>query len=87
MLILVIHISFKSIYECVNPTMRSQHRSSEDMDQTETTHLPNDYPSPSEVPTLPMRSGMRRNLIEHYNLNFNEMVNPELPSPNKITRF
>lgn len=62
-------------------------RSSEDLDDTEHTHLPNDYISPNDVPTLPLRSG-RRNLVDHYNnLNFNEMINPDLPSPNKITRF
>lgn len=62
-------------------------RSSED--ETDHTHLPNEYQSPSEVPTLPLRSG-RRNFIEHYNLNFNEfneIVNPNISSPNKITRF
>lgn len=56
-------------------------------DDTSQTHI-NEYLSPSEVPTLPLRGGGgRRNLIEHYNLNFNEIVNPDLPSPNKITRF
>ena len=73
----------QSIYECVNPTMRTR-SSDEDGSQIHT----NEYLSPSEVPTLPLRGGGgRRNLIEHYNLNFNEMINPDLPSPNKMTRF
>ncbi|CRL02039.1 CLUMA_CG015376, isoform A, partial [Clunio marinus] len=75
-------ISEPSIYECVNPTLRT--RSTED--ETSQTNV-NEYLSPSEVPTLPLRGGGRRNLIEHYNLNFNEIVSPELPSPNKMTRF
>lgn len=55
--------------------------------ETEHSNIPNiEYVSPSEVPTLPLRSG-RRQFIEHYQLNFNEVVNPELPSPNKMTRF
>jgi hypothetical protein len=72
----------QSIYECVNQAMRG--RSVED--DTDHTHIPNEYLSPSEVPTLPMRGG-RRNFIEHYNLNFNEIVNTDMPSPNKMTRF
>lgn len=72
----------QSIYECVNPTMRTR----SNVDDTSQTNI-NEYLSPSEVPTLPLRGGTRRNLIEHYNLNFNEMINPDLPSPNKMTRF
>lgn len=62
-------------------------RTRSNVDDLSQTHLNNEYLSPSEVPTLPLRGGGRRNLIEHYNLNFNEMVNPDLPSPNKMTRF
>lgn len=74
-------ISEPSIYECVNAGMRTR----SNVDDTSQTHINDSYLSPSEVPTLPLRGG-RRNLIDHYNLNFNEMV-PDLPSPNKITRF
>ncbi|XP_070500299.1 protein bride of sevenless [Chironomus tepperi] len=74
-------ISEPSIYECVNPTLRSR-SIGEESDQT---NLPNDsYLSPSEAPTLPLRSG-RRNM--QYSLNFNEIINTNLPSPNKMTRF
>ncbi|CAG9806009.1 unnamed protein product [Chironomus riparius] len=74
-------ISEPSIYECVNPTMRSR-SIGEESDQT---NLPNEsYMSPSEVPTLPLRCG-RRSM--EYNLNFNEIINPNLLSPNKMTRF
>lgn len=57
--------------------------------ESDLTNLPIEYQSASECPTLPLRgNGIRsRNFIEHYNLNFNEIVNPTLPSPNKITRF
>lgn len=65
----------------MNPTLRSR-SIGEESDQT---NLPNEsYMSPSEVPTLPLRSGRR---TMQYNINFNEIINPNLPSPNKMTRF
>ncbi|KAG5680396.1 hypothetical protein PVAND_009905 [Polypedilum vanderplanki] len=76
-------ISEPSIYECVNPVMRPR-----SIDESDMTNIPNDFLSASECPTLPLRSNNRaRNFIEHYNLTFNEIVNPNLPSPNKMTRF
>ena len=55
-------------------------------EESDQTNLPNEsYMSPSEVPTLPLRCGRRS--MEYNNLNFNEIINPNLLSPNKMTRF
>jgi hypothetical protein len=70
----------------VNPAMRHQQSTDDSLSQTHAVSSVEEYLSPSEVPTLPLRGSAQRNFIEHYqnNINFNEIINP---SPNKMTRF
>lgn len=56
-------------------------------EESDQTNLPNEsYQSPSEVPTLPLRCG-HKTYLEQQSKHFNEILNPNLPSPNKMTRF
>ncbi|CAM6031262.1 unnamed protein product, partial [Sphagnum compactum] len=89
------YASEQSMYDCVNPAMRNH------LTRDEHTFVDSDledHPSPSQVPTLPLRTNRNFSNINHYyrysnghaplDYNTDDSLRLNLPpSPDKMTRF